>query len=189
CWQWVDGSIDSQRLPHFGGCRLYGEKHPDTDEDANLRKRSKRATSKQPAGAIESTTKAPALKGKELAGKGKESTEVEEVPEWGGYSIRHLCEVEDKSGVNRYFASIMTWFSPGEGEELLMPRWTNTRIATLRTANEEITLGASQEVVATVKHQEKELKAIMDQLRAELGSSKNRRKNLEQEVDTLHSSL
>ncbi|RZR71828.1 hypothetical protein BHM03_00007732 [Ensete ventricosum] len=57
------------------------------------------------------------------------------------------------------------------------------RIATLRTANEELKLGANQEVVAAVEHQEKELKAIMDQLRAELGSSKNRRKNLEQEAE------
>ncbi|RRT31660.1 hypothetical protein B296_00055221, partial [Ensete ventricosum] len=70
------------------------EKHPDTDENTNLRKRSKMAASEQPACAIGSTTKAPAekgkelaMKGKELTGKGKEPAEVEEVPK-RGYTIR-----------------------------------------------------------------------------------------------------
>ncbi|RWW50214.1 hypothetical protein BHE74_00043557 [Ensete ventricosum] len=63
-------------------------------------------------------------KGKESAGKGKESTEVEEVLE-RGYSIRDLREVEDKVGTNGYFASIMTRLSPSEGEELLTLRWSS----------------------------------------------------------------
>ncbi|RWV86707.1 hypothetical protein GW17_00051366 [Ensete ventricosum] len=107
------------------------EKHPDTDENANLRKRSKMVTSEQVAGVVGSTTKAPAekgkepaMKGKKLIGKGKEPAEVEEVPKWG-YTIRDLCELEDKAAVNGYFASIMTRQSLGEGEELLMLRWSS----------------------------------------------------------------
>ncbi|RWW82928.1 hypothetical protein BHE74_00008591 [Ensete ventricosum] len=83
------------------------EKHPSIDADTKLRKRNKRTTSEQLAGATESTTKAPTEKGRESIGKGKEPVEVEEVPEWG-YSIRDLCEVEDRAGANGYFTSIMT---------------------------------------------------------------------------------
>ncbi|RRT71869.1 hypothetical protein B296_00019452 [Ensete ventricosum] len=117
-------------------------------------------------------------KGKEPAGKGKESMKVEEVLEWG-YSIRDLREVEDRVGTNGYFASIMTRLSPSEGEELLTLRWSSIprsarhqheRIMALQTANRELKLGASQEVVAAAKHREKELKATVDQLRVELGA-------------------
>ncbi|RWV80773.1 hypothetical protein GW17_00057900, partial [Ensete ventricosum] len=56
-------------------------------------------------------------------GKGKEPIEVEEVLE-RGYSIRDLCEVEDRARANGYFTSVMTRLNPGKGEELLMPRWS-----------------------------------------------------------------
>ncbi|RZR93220.1 hypothetical protein BHM03_00021674 [Ensete ventricosum] len=170
------------------------EKHPETGEDALTEK------------------------GKEPAGKGKESTEVDEVLE-RGYSIRDLREVEDRVGTNGYFASIMTRLSPSEGEELLTLRWSSIprsarvwtegplaaeylrgalhpilakqlyecsseelmnraaksahqheRITALQTANKELKLGVSQEVVAAAKHREKELKATVDQLRVELGA-------------------
>ncbi|RRT69001.1 hypothetical protein B296_00004091 [Ensete ventricosum] len=87
------------------------EKHPDTT-----------------CGAVGSTTKAPTEKGKELGGKGKELVEVEEVPE-RGYSIRDLCEVENRVGANGNFASIMMRLRPGEGEELLMPRWLSIPVS------------------------------------------------------------
>ncbi|RRT58995.1 hypothetical protein B296_00046178 [Ensete ventricosum] len=67
--------------------------------------------------------KEPAGKGKEPAGKGKEPTEVKFLSE--GYSLRDLCEVEDRARANGYFASIMKQPSPGEGEELLTPRWSS----------------------------------------------------------------
>ncbi|RRT76128.1 hypothetical protein B296_00012802 [Ensete ventricosum] len=47
------------------------EKHPRTDEDTKLRKRSKRTASEQLAGATESTTKAPTEKGRERLGREK----------------------------------------------------------------------------------------------------------------------
>ncbi|RWW65529.1 hypothetical protein BHE74_00027159, partial [Ensete ventricosum] len=106
------------------------EKRLGTSEDANLRKRSKMVAFEQPACAAGSTTKAPtkkgkepAGKGKEPAGKGKEPAEVKFLSE--GYSLRDLCEVEDRARANGYFASIMKHPSPGEGEELLTPRWSS----------------------------------------------------------------
>ncbi|RWW74367.1 hypothetical protein BHE74_00017691 [Ensete ventricosum] len=152
--------------------------------------------------AVGSTTKAPTEKGKEPGGKGKELVEVEEVLE-RGYSIRNLCEVENRTRANGNFASIMMRLSPGEGEELLTPRWLSIPVSARvwiegslaveylwgalhpvlakqlyecsskelmnRVVKSAVWLGASQEVVAVVEHREKELKATVDQMRAELG--------------------
>ncbi|RWV79495.1 hypothetical protein GW17_00059360 [Ensete ventricosum] len=83
----------------------------------NLRKRIKGVAPGQPTGVTGSTTKAPAEKGREPA-------KIEEVPE-RGYSIKDLCEVEDRTRANEYFASIMTRLSPSEGKELLTSRWSS----------------------------------------------------------------
>ncbi|RWV77023.1 hypothetical protein GW17_00062207, partial [Ensete ventricosum] len=56
------------------------EKCPGTDEDANLRKRNKMVAFEQLVGAVWSTTKAPAEKGKEPARQGKESAEKGKEP-------------------------------------------------------------------------------------------------------------
>ncbi|RRT32318.1 hypothetical protein B296_00054946 [Ensete ventricosum] len=71
------------------------EKHPDTDEGGNLRKRS----------------------------RGQLPTRSRKSPSGGTY--RDLCEVEDKAGANGYFASIMMQSSPGEGKEPLKLRWSS----------------------------------------------------------------
>ncbi|RWV85334.1 hypothetical protein GW17_00052878 [Ensete ventricosum] len=75
------------------------EKHPRVDEGESLKKRSKKAALEQPANASRSTNIA-------LVDKGKGSMEIEEAPE-RGYTIRDLCEVEDRVEVDKYFASIM----------------------------------------------------------------------------------
>ncbi|RZR94319.1 hypothetical protein BHM03_00022997 [Ensete ventricosum] len=74
------------------------EKRPSIGEEASLKK--KKATPEQPADASGSTTRSPVE-------KGKEPMEIEEAPE-RGYTIRDLCEVEDRAGVDKYSASIMT---------------------------------------------------------------------------------
>ncbi|RRT67136.1 hypothetical protein B296_00039559 [Ensete ventricosum] len=70
----------------------------------------------EPADASGSITRA-------LVEKGKESVKVEEAP-GRGYTIWDLCKVEDWTGVERYFASIMTRLKTVEGEDPLMPRWS-----------------------------------------------------------------
>ncbi|RRT51370.1 hypothetical protein B296_00029430 [Ensete ventricosum] len=86
-----------------------------TDVGGSLRKRSKRATPEEPANASGSITKAPTK-------KGKEPTEVEEVLK-RGYSIRDLCEVDDRARADEYFASIMMRLKTDESEDPLAPRW------------------------------------------------------------------
>ncbi|RRT64299.1 hypothetical protein B296_00029614 [Ensete ventricosum] len=103
---------------------LVAEKRPSADEGASLRKRSRKAAPEQPTDASESTTKAPAKKRREPVGKGKEPTEVEEVPEQG-YSIKDLCEVEDWAGADGYFASIMKQLKTNEGEDPLTSWWSS----------------------------------------------------------------
>ncbi|RWV85376.1 hypothetical protein GW17_00052836 [Ensete ventricosum] len=38
--------------------------------------------------------------------------------------MRELCEVEDREGVDKYFASIMMRLKCGDGEDSLVPRWS-----------------------------------------------------------------
>ncbi|RWW27437.1 hypothetical protein GW17_00008140 [Ensete ventricosum] len=95
----VGDSIDDQRVRPVGVAVSTAEKHPSNDVGASLRKRSKRAAPEEPADASGSTIEALTKKGRESDSKGKEPTEFEEVPEWG-YSIRDLCEVEDRAGTD-----------------------------------------------------------------------------------------
>ncbi|RZS22097.1 hypothetical protein BHM03_00054858 [Ensete ventricosum] len=41
-----------------------------------------------------------------------------------GYTLRELCEVEDRMGAERYFTIVMTRLKVAEGEDPLMPRWS-----------------------------------------------------------------
>ncbi|RWW23060.1 hypothetical protein GW17_00012710 [Ensete ventricosum] len=41
-----------------------------------------------------------------------------------GYTLRELCEVEDRMGAERYFTTVMTRLKVAEGEDPLMPRWS-----------------------------------------------------------------
>ncbi|RRT38341.1 hypothetical protein B296_00042127 [Ensete ventricosum] len=131
-------------------------------EDKALKKRSRVATFGQPMGATGSFTKA-------LIEKGKESTKTEEVQEHG-YSIRDALIDRVHDG---------RW----------MVRMQHERITVPRAANKELKIGAMSEVVAATEQGAKELQANIDQLRAELESSKRLHKDLKQEVDTMHASL
>ncbi|RZR97665.1 hypothetical protein BHM03_00026894 [Ensete ventricosum] len=55
--------------------------------------------------------------------KGKEPGVMEEALEQG-YTLRELCEVEDRVGLERYFATVMTWLKVVKDEDPLMPRWS-----------------------------------------------------------------
>ncbi|RWW73659.1 hypothetical protein BHE74_00018455 [Ensete ventricosum] len=92
------------------------EKRPSVDEGLSLRKRNRRETPKHQEDASGSTTRVP-------SGKGKEPVAMEEAPE-RGYTLRELCEVEDRVGAERYFATVMTQLKVAEGEDPLMPRWS-----------------------------------------------------------------
>ncbi|RWW49678.1 hypothetical protein BHE74_00044122 [Ensete ventricosum] len=55
--------------------------------------------------------------------KGKGVVELEEILE-RGYTMQELCEVEDRAGADRYFASIMTWLKCVDSEVPLVLRWS-----------------------------------------------------------------
>ncbi|RWW44103.1 hypothetical protein BHE74_00050170 [Ensete ventricosum] len=73
------------------------------------------ATAEQPTDAFGSTVRTSANKGKGMV-------ELREVPEQG-YTMRELCEVKDRAGADRYFASIITQLKCIEGEDPLVPSW------------------------------------------------------------------
>ncbi|RZS18225.1 hypothetical protein BHM03_00050458, partial [Ensete ventricosum] len=171
------------------------EKRPSIDEGSSLRKRSKRVTPEQLTDASWSTTRVPTEKGKELV-------ELEEAPEWG-YTIRELCEMEDRVRVDKYFASIMTWLKTIEGQDPMVPRalidrvhdagrliWSqHERILVLRAANKELKLGASQDLVTVTKLCVNGLEEDINKLQAELESLKNQRREMDQEVGVQRSNL
>ncbi|RRT71583.1 hypothetical protein B296_00027437 [Ensete ventricosum] len=84
--------------------------------EAGLRKHLQKAAVEQPADAFGSTTRSS-------ANKGKGTVELGEALE-RGYTMRELCELEDRAGADRYFASIMTRLKGIEGEDPLVPRWS-----------------------------------------------------------------
>ncbi|RRT52141.1 hypothetical protein B296_00027126 [Ensete ventricosum] len=49
--------------------------------------------------------------------------ELEKVPK-RGYTMKELCEVEDREGANRYFTSIMMRLKCTDGEDPLVLRWS-----------------------------------------------------------------
>ncbi|RRT70013.1 hypothetical protein B296_00026759 [Ensete ventricosum] len=92
------------------------EKRPSFDVEAGLKKHLQKAVVDQPMDVSRSTARTSADKGKEML-------ELGEVLEWG-YTMRELCEVEDRAGADRYFASIMTRLKCIEGEDPLVQRWS-----------------------------------------------------------------
>ncbi|RZS14276.1 hypothetical protein BHM03_00045945 [Ensete ventricosum] len=92
------------------------EKRPSSGPEVGLRKHLQKVAAEQPVDASRSTTRTS-------ADKGKGTVELKEVPE-RGYTMRELCEVEDRAGADRYFASIMMRLKCIEGEDLLVPRWS-----------------------------------------------------------------
>ncbi|RWW09654.1 hypothetical protein GW17_00026844 [Ensete ventricosum] len=130
-----------------------------------------------PANTSGSTARTPAEKGKGVV-------ELEEAPEWG-YTIRELCEVEDRAGSDKYFASIMMWRKCVDSEDPLVS--SNRIILALWTTNKELRL--DQELVIATECWVKELEDEMKKTRAELESLRNQRKELELEARVLDSSL
>ncbi|RZS05539.1 hypothetical protein BHM03_00036066 [Ensete ventricosum] len=92
------------------------EKCLSSGAEAGLRKRLRKVATEQSADASGSTVSTS-------ADKGKGTVELGKVLEWG-YTMRELCEVEDRAGVDRYFASIMMQLKCIEGEDPLVPRWS-----------------------------------------------------------------
>ncbi|RWV80836.1 hypothetical protein GW17_00057822 [Ensete ventricosum] len=92
------------------------EKRPSSGVRAGLRKHLRKATIEQPMDALGSTVRTSANKGKGIV-------KLEEVP-GRGYTMRELCEVEDRAGADKYFASIMTRLRCADSEDPLVPRWS-----------------------------------------------------------------
>ncbi|RWV86195.1 hypothetical protein BHE74_00047227 [Ensete ventricosum] len=92
------------------------EKHPSSGTGAGLRKHLRKVAAKQPTDTSRSTARTSADKGKGMV-------ELEKVPK-RGYTMRELCEVEDREGADRYFTSIMMWLKCTNGEDPLVPRWS-----------------------------------------------------------------
>ncbi|RWV87644.1 hypothetical protein GW17_00050340, partial [Ensete ventricosum] len=142
--------------------------------------------------------------------KGKGLMELEEVPE-RGYTIRELCEMEDRAGVDKYFASIVTQLKFVDSKDPLVPRWSaisgssqglhficalidrvhiigrlirsqHEKILTLRATNEELKLGANQELLTAIEHRAKEWEDEVKKSQTELESLMNQWRELEQEV-------
>ncbi|RRT54373.1 hypothetical protein B296_00038942 [Ensete ventricosum] len=150
------------------------EKHPSTGEGASLRKRPRRMASKQPTNASGSTARTPAEKGKGVV-------ELEEAPKWG-YTIRELCEVEDRAGSDKYFSSIMMRRKCIDSEDPLVP---SNRIIP-NSGSLDYKQGAEARATECwVKELEDETK----KKRSELESLRNQRKELELEARVLDSSL
>ncbi|RRT53278.1 hypothetical protein B296_00049956 [Ensete ventricosum] len=146
--------------------------------------------------------------------KGKESTEAKEVQE-RSYSVRELCEVSGRAGVDRYFIAHMSKLPHAEADEPVTPRWSSLlrsdRMWTKGPLAAECLRGAIHPILVKQLYEcsskelmdraaksaiwvfaeqwAKELQANVDQLRAELESSKSWRKDLELDVNTVCASL
>ncbi|RRT39448.1 hypothetical protein B296_00034287, partial [Ensete ventricosum] len=87
---------------------------PTTGAEASrpsLRKRLWKVVAEQLANSLGNTART-------YVDKGKGMVELEGVPEWR-YTMRELCEVEDRAGADKYFASIMTWLKCTDTERTL----------------------------------------------------------------------
>ncbi|RWW61925.1 hypothetical protein BHE74_00030980 [Ensete ventricosum] len=186
------------------------EKHPSFGTEAGLRKRLWKAAVEQPADASGSTTRT-------FADKGKGMVELGEVPV-RGYTMRDLCKVEDPTGANRYFASIMTRLKCVEGEDPLASRWStisgSSPLWTEGMLSEEYLRGALHptltkqvyecsseelmnhagksavwELAAAAERRAKGLEAEIEWMRTELESLRSQRMEFEQEVGLLRTSL
>ncbi|RWW76928.1 hypothetical protein BHE74_00014942 [Ensete ventricosum] len=154
-------------------------KRPSVDEGLSLRKYSRRETPEHQANASGSTTVVPSR-------KGKEPVTMEEAPE-RGYILRELCEVEDRVGAKRYFATIMMRLKVAEGKDPLMPRWLAiggyecSSKELINRASKILALRADQDLVTVIEAHVKELEGDINKLRGELESLKTQRRRLEEE--------
>ncbi|RWW33504.1 hypothetical protein GW17_00001789 [Ensete ventricosum] len=145
---------------------------PSSGAGAGLRKRLRKVTAEQLADALRSTARTS-------ADKGKGTVELEEVPErW--YTMRELCEVEDRAMVDTYFASIMTWLKCADNEDPLMMRWL-------------IISGSSpfwtEAELESLRSQRRELEQEVGLLRSSLDGARNNRARLEGDVLSLNEAV
>ncbi|RRT46510.1 hypothetical protein B296_00013983 [Ensete ventricosum] len=139
--------------------------------------------------ALGSTTEVP-------SGKGKEPLAIEEALEQG-YTLRELCEVEDRVGAERYLATVMTRLKGLHFITALIDRVHDAgqlvrsqhkRILALQAANKELKDRADQDLVAAAEAHVKELEGNVNKLRGEMKPLKTQRRRLEEEVGILRSS-
>ncbi|RRT48318.1 hypothetical protein B296_00048282 [Ensete ventricosum] len=119
--------------------------------------------------------------------------------------------MEDRAGVDKYFASIVTQLKFVDSKDPLVSRWSaisgssqglhficalidrvhivgrlirsqHEKILTLRATNEELKLGANQELLTATEHRAKEWKDEVKKSQTELESLRNQWRELEQEV-------
>ncbi|RWW49768.1 hypothetical protein BHE74_00044014 [Ensete ventricosum] len=170
------------------------KKRPSFDAEAGLRKCLQKATAEQPADTFGSTART-------TADKGKEMVELGEAPE-RGYTMRELCKVEDRAGADRYFASIITRLKCIEGEDPLVLRWStisgSSPFLTEGPLSGEYLRGALHPTLAKqvyecssdeLMNRAGKSTAEIKRMRTELESLRSQRRELEQEVGLLCSSL
>ncbi|RRT73142.1 hypothetical protein B296_00026625 [Ensete ventricosum] len=111
------GSGSAASTPTTGDAGVsIAEKRPSSRVGAGLRKCLRKVATEQPADSSGSTARTSADKGKGIV-------ELEEIPE-RGYTMRELCEVDDRAGADKYFASIMTQLKCVNSEDPLVSRWS-----------------------------------------------------------------
>ncbi|RWW26393.1 hypothetical protein GW17_00009217 [Ensete ventricosum] len=131
---------------------------------------------------------------KVLVEKGKEPVVTEEAPECG-YTLRELCKVEDRAGVEKYFAIVMTRLKVAEGEAPMMSRWSTiselSQFWTKGPLSGEYLQGALHPALAKQVYEcsSEELMNRAGKSTVWLESLKNQQRRLEEEVGVLHSSL
>ncbi|RRT52212.1 hypothetical protein B296_00050598 [Ensete ventricosum] len=174
------------------------EKRPSSGAEAGLRKRLRKAATEQLADAYRSTARTSAE-------KSKGTMELGEVLE-RGYTMRELYEVEDRAGADGYFTSIMKQLKCVEGEDPLglhfvsalidrvhdasrLVRSQHEKILALRAANKELKASIGQGLITAAERRTKELEAEIERTRTELESLRSQRREFEQEIELLPSSL
>ncbi|RWW37298.1 hypothetical protein BHE74_00057613 [Ensete ventricosum] len=156
---YISMSVSLKRLRHFIEHLVY------------IIVRDRKVAVEQPADASGSTARTSANKDKGMV-------ELEEVPE-RDYTMQELCEVEDRAGADKYFASIMMRLKCTDSEDPLVPRWSTISGSSL----------IGQELVATTKRRAKELEGEVEKMQTKLESLRSQQRELEQEVGLLRSSL
>ncbi|RWW48196.1 hypothetical protein BHE74_00045746 [Ensete ventricosum] len=177
------------------------KKSPSSRAGAGLRKRLRKVAAEQPTDASGSIARTSADKGKGMV-------KLEEVPE-REYTMRELCEVEDRVGrisKGRLFSSFL--ILPSNLTPLCLQGlhfisalfdrvhdagrlvWSqHEKILTLRAANKELKAGVGQELVAAAERRAKELEGKVEKMWTKLESLRSQRREFEQEVGLLRSSL
>ncbi|RZR87479.1 hypothetical protein BHM03_00014891 [Ensete ventricosum] len=117
-----------------------------------------------------------------------------------GSTVRELCKVKDRAGVDRYFASIMTRLKCFEGEDPLVPRWStisgSNSFWTEGPLSREYLRGALHPTLVNQSQYEKilALRVVNKELKASIGqelvaAAERQAKELEAEVERMRTEL